>query len=163
MKTFATFFASIWLVMQSSNDCSSQTVHAIDSEPKISISLFSLLVNDYDEAVKFYTEKLGFVKKSDIKFGAAERFVTIAPAGQKEVEFVLVQPILREDKELVGKQAGTRTLIVINTDDCRKVILQYKEKGVKIIVEPSEVPWGIQAQFLDLYGNLFVMLQPKTN
>ena len=110
--------------------------------------------------MNYYTNVLGFEKKTDISFGN-ERWITIAPAGEKGVEFVLVQAKDRDDSAFVGKQAANRTFAVINTNDCQKVFTAYKEKGVKILTEPRETPWGIQAQFYDLYGNRFVLLEPK--
>lgn len=132
---------------------------AQSNNPKLQIAHVSILVNDYDEALKYYTEVLGFEKKADAKFGS-ERWVTVAPAGQKEVEFVFVK-VNEKDKDHVGKQAGSRTFIVLNTTDCKRVFEDYKARGVKVLKEPEEMPWGTQAQFYDIYGNRFALLELK--
>ncbi|HYF30996.1 MAG TPA: VOC family protein [Chitinophagaceae bacterium] len=132
---------------------------AQDEHAKLKIAHISILVNDYDEALKYYTEVLGFEKKADAKFGK-ERWVTVAPAGQKEIELVFVQAT-DKDKEQVGRQAGSRTFIVLNTNDCKNTFAMYKERGIKVLKEPTEVAWGVQAQFYDIYGNRFALLQVK--
>ena len=132
-----------------------------DSPPGFRIAHITLLIKDYDEALKFYTEILGFEKRDDIRFGGSERWVTVSPPGQNDVKFVFVQAVLKQDKDLVGKQAGSRTFAVINTSNCYEIIEHYRRSKVTITAEPAQVPWGTQAQFKDLYGNNFVVLEPK--
>ncbi|MBC7829493.1 MAG: VOC family protein [Chitinophagaceae bacterium] len=129
--------------------------------PKLKVAHISILVHDYDQGLKYYTDVLGFEKKTDIKFGN-ERWITIAAPGEKGIEFVLVRAKDKEDSAIVGNQAGARTFAVLNTNDCKKVFADYKLKGIKVLTEPRETPWGVQAQFYDLYGNRFVLLEPNS-
>ena len=120
----------------------------------------SLLVKDYDETVKFYTNSLGFVKTADLRMGD-ERWVTIAPPGQKGTELVLVKARTRQDTAAIGMQAGNRTLMVLETDRFDDVYKKYQDNKVNFIGEPATKPWGRQAELTDLYGNRLVLLELK--
>jgi catechol 2,3-dioxygenase-like lactoylglutathione lyase family enzyme len=128
--------------------------------PITKIAHVTILVKDYDEALKFYTQTLGFEKRSDVAFGT-ERWVTVSPSKENEMEFVFVQPSLQEDREMIGRQAGSRTFVVIHTSNCKQLIEHYRGLNVHITAEPVDAPWGTQAQIRDLYGNNFVLLEPR--
>jgi predicted enzyme related to lactoylglutathione lyase len=127
----------------------------------LKIAQVSLLVKDYDEALQFYTNKLNFAKTADTQFGN-QRWLTIAPPGQKEMALVLVKAVGQSDIDLVGKQAGSRTLLVLETDHFDQLYRQYQEKGVPFLSKPSFTGWGRQVQFSDLYGNHLVLLEVKS-
>ena len=121
----------------------------------------TLLVRDQDEALKFYTEKLGFIKHVDSKvwFGSI-RWVTVSLKDQPDVEisFVLADT---EDKEMaVGKQTAEHIFLTIRTDNFEQDYNELKSKGVNFITHPEEREWGIDAVFEDLYGNLIDLIQP---
>lgn len=122
----------------------------------------SLLVKDQEEALSWYTEKLGFEKRSDDPFPEGEgRWITIAPEGQ-DLEVVLEPPewgMGDPDAKLqmVGKQPGW----VIATDDCRGDYETFKSRGVKFVSPPEELPWGISAVLEDLYGTQHNLLEPR--
>ncbi len=126
----------------------------------LKIAQVSLLVKDYDEAVQFYTGKLGFSKTADNQFGK-QRWVTIAPPSQKEMSLVLVKALTPADTNLIGRQAGSRTLLVLETDHFDQLYQRYQEKGVTFMTKPSATGWGRQVQFTDLYGNHLVLLEVK--
>ena len=115
----------------------------------------SVPVGDYDEALKWYTEKLGLEVRRDNTFGEGFRFLTVGTKQQPDLEIVLVknQPGILE----VAKVSAW----VFGTDNCRREVETLKERGVEILSEPEEVPWGIQAAFTDLYGNTFVLVEEK--
>lgn len=115
----------------------------------------SIPVGDYDEALKWYTEKLGLELRKDNTFGQGYRFLTVGAREQKDLEIVLFknQPGAGE----VGKVSHW----VFETGDCRGEVNSLKDKGVQITMEPEEVPWGIQAGFADPYGNTFVLVETK--
>ena len=124
----------------------------------------TVLVRDYDEALKFYTEVLGLEKRADVAFGPGMRWLTVAPAGQKEVEIVLLQPGGMHDEattKVLLERVGQGTAWVLETEDCHQTHETLKSRGVKFISPPEDQPWGLQAIFEDLYGNQFVLLQPK--
>ncbi|MBV9389939.1 MAG: VOC family protein [Chroococcidiopsidaceae cyanobacterium CP_BM_ER_R8_30] len=119
----------------------------------------SLLVKDYDEALHWYTQKLGLELRSDSEFGSGNRWVTVGIVGQKDLEVVLYKPSSEQEENfvsLVGKQPG----FVFSTDDCRTDVERLRAAGIKIKSEPEVVPWGIQSLFEDLYGNIHVLVEP---
>jgi catechol 2,3-dioxygenase-like lactoylglutathione lyase family enzyme len=126
------------------------------------IGHITILVNDYDEAIDFYTNTLGFTLITDNSFGEGMRWVTVAPSKQNETAIVFVKADTDEKKQLVGSQAAQRVFLVIETDDFFRDYSLMKEQGVTFLGEPNEMPWGIEVVFEDLYGNRFDLLQVKS-
>lgn len=122
------------------------------------LSFVSVVVNDPDAAMDFYTNKLGFEKRGDRTFKGLPRFLTVAPKDQQEPEIVLV----KTGASNIQPPQGGHTGLVFRTDDCRRDFVTLKERGVKFISEPTEQPFGIQALFSDLDGNLFFLTEPRT-
>ena len=122
----------------------------------------TILVRDYDEALKFYTEVLGFEKRADQKFGPGDRWVTIAAPGQ-DIQIVLQKPEPsmhgEEGARKMMDRIGQNPTWVLSTEDCRKTYEQYSSRGVKFAEPPKEQPWGTQAVFKDLYGNSYALVQ----
>ena len=113
---------------------------------------FTLLVNDYDEAIEFYVSALGFELVSDQKYGENMRWVSLK-APESDIQITLGE-VSEEDKEYVGKQSGNSyPLMVLTVKDVLKTFESYSSKGVTFIDEPSQRPWGLGALFEDLYGN----------
>jgi catechol 2,3-dioxygenase-like lactoylglutathione lyase family enzyme len=125
------------------------------------IGHITLLVKDFDEALSFYVEKLGFVKSQDTKFWDDNRWVTVSPKNQTKPELTFVLADTEEKKVAVGKQAGDHVFMTVETDDCRRDYLIMKEKGVKFYGEPTDQMWGVEVVFEDLYGNLYDLVQRK--
>jgi predicted enzyme related to lactoylglutathione lyase len=127
------------------------------------LSHVTILVKDIDEALDFYTNKLGLVKVTDNSFGPGERWVTVAPKGQKDIEIVLQKPSPAMHGEKVAKQmlkqVGKAPTWVFQVDDCRKACDKLRKKGVEIVREPEALPYGVEAVFVDLYGNSFVLME----
>lgn len=129
------------------------------------ITHVSLLVRDQDEALKWYTEKLDFVVRSNDPFpgGGEFRWVTIAPRDQPDVEVVLQPPEWgpggdsASRVQMIGKAPGW----VVTTDDCRKAYETLTARGVTFLGPPEEMPWGISALFEDLYGTVHNLLEPR--
>ena len=121
-----------------------------------------LIVKDLDEAFEFYTEKLGFEKVTDVK--GPMHFLTVAPKLVKEPEILLQVP----DPEMVGEekaaelmnQIGKSPMWIFKVDDCRKTVEELREKGVKILNEPSDNPFATNAIIADLYGKAFLLQEP---
>jgi len=129
------------------------------------LSIVTILVRDQDEALKWYTEKLGFEKRDDNSATVpGYRWLTVAPKGQKELMIVLSKPRSEEAMQQVGGQPGPKgnpeATWVFETDDCRKTWEELKGKGVRVLGEPVERPYGVEAGFEDLYGNVFWMIEP---
>ena len=123
-----------------------------------------IVVSDQDEALKFYTQKLGFEKRADYQQPGKPRWLTVAPKGQ-DLEFVLVEGKSRVELGL-GPEAGTGGYhIALTTADCRKDFEALKSRGVDFNVgsytKPQKQAWGISAAFKDPDGNQFVLIQPN--
>jgi catechol 2,3-dioxygenase-like lactoylglutathione lyase family enzyme len=123
------------------------------------IGYVTILVKDYDEAIKFYTESLGFELLADDAFGNGMRFVKVAPSRGNETAIVFVEADSSEKLERLGSQVANHVFLVIHTDDCRRDYEQMKAKGVHFFGEPELVPWGVEVVFKDLYGNRFDLVQ----
>lgn len=126
------------------------------------IGHITILVSDYDEAISFYTNTLGFVLLTDNQFGEGMRWVTVAPSQESETAIVFVKADTAEKNARVGSQAAQHVFLVIETDDCIRDYHRMKEKGVTFHGEPNDMPWGIEVVFEDLYGNRFDLLQVKS-
>lgn len=121
----------------------------------------SIVVRDQDEALAFYTAKLGFEKFSDAPMGPNARWLTVKLPGDG-VELILEQydwydeneSTMRNREELIGRGS-----VVLSVDDCRTTYEVLSERGVEFTQEPTAVPWGIEAVAKDLYGNMLVMVQ----
>jgi len=127
------------------------------------LSHVTIIVRDIDEALDFYTKKLGFMKVTDHSIGDGYRWVTVSPGGQQGMEIILQHP----DPGVHGmaganqlmKEIGKGTTWVFAVDDCRMTCDQLRKKGVEILQEPEELPYGVEAVFADLYGNMFVLTE----
>ena len=128
------------------------------------ISHVTVLVEDTDEALDWYTTKFEFECRSDDEFAPGMRWVTVAPKGET-TELVLQEP--NEDFHGVERaaelrsQIGQGTTTVLAVDDCRDTIATLKERGVTVTTEPEEVPWGVHANIEDLYGNPYNLVETR--
>lgn len=123
------------------------------------IGHITLLVEDLDEALSFYIEKLGFVKRQDAKFWGNMRWVTVSAKEQPDLELTFVLADTEDKKKALGKQSGDHVFMTLETDDCNRDYQAMKAKGVKFYDEPTEQPWGIEVVFEDLYGNLYDLVE----
>jgi predicted enzyme related to lactoylglutathione lyase len=118
----------------------------------------TIIVRDQNEALAWYTDKFGFEKHTDdAKTAPGYRWLTVAPKGQIAPEIALFQA--RDEREQTW--VGQGTLWVLETDDCRTTCRTLAGKGVKILTEPQDLPWGVSAIVEDLYGNPYNLLQPR--
>jgi catechol 2,3-dioxygenase-like lactoylglutathione lyase family enzyme len=137
---------------------SSQIGYAQTEEPttRPEINVVCLLVKDYDEALAFYTEKLGFEIAMDRSFGENQRWVSIKlPDSSLELSLGLASTA--EDLEIVGRQGGQFPFFVIQTPDFENSYHQYHSKEVEFLGQPQKNPWGTTATFKDLYGNIILL------
>ena len=124
------------------------------------VKIFTVLVLDQDAAIDFYTKKLGFELLEDKAFGPG-RWVTVALPAQRDVMVALELAASKEDRELVGTQAGSHVLLAIDTEDCQADYKRMKALGVEFEGEPQSGPWGTGVTLKDLYGNnLFLSQEP---
>lgn len=125
-----------------------------------SISHITLLVHNIDDALAFYTEKLGFDVVMDHSFNGF-RWTTVCPKGNPSTQYVLFLAQSDEQKKLVGKQVGDHVFGCLGTQDCKQTYAELKAKGVQFLGEPTEQPWGTEVLLKDLYGNTFDLVQSK--
>ncbi len=120
----------------------------------------TLLVNNQDQALKFYQDTLGLELRMDVPFSPEQRWVTVAPSGAIFPEISLIQASSTAQKQAVGQQTGDTNLLVLTTESADQSHAEFKAKGVDVLTEPENVPWGRQFQLKDPYGNLINILQP---
>ncbi|WKN45574.1 VOC family protein [Tunicatimonas pelagia] len=122
----------------------------------------TLVVADYDEAITFYTEKLGFVLLEDTPLSETKRWVRVAPPGDQSFHLLLAKAANEEQKKYVGHQTGGRVFLFLHTDDFWYDYEFMKSKGVEFVRPPKEEPYGTVAVFADLYGNLWDLIEPAS-
>tara|TARA_R110000751_G_scaffold62520_7_gene129374 strand:+ start:244980 stop:245393 length:414 start_codon:yes stop_codon:yes gene_type:complete len=125
------------------------------------IAHIALVVRDYDEAIRFYTQKLDFVLLEDTKIDESKRWVVIAPTGAKECCLLLAKAADEEQLNSVGNQTGGRVGFFLFTDNFRRDYDKLTNRGVTFVRPPKKEPYGVVAVFKDLYGNLWDLLEPN--
>ena len=123
-----------------------------------SIGHIALLVRDYDEAIAFFTGALGFTLLEDTRQGDGKRWVLVAPSGG-ETALLLAKAATREQTAAVGRQAGGRVFLFLNTDDFLRDYEAMRARGVVFHETPRTEPYGTVAVFEDLYGNKWDLIQ----
>ena len=123
----------------------------------IQVKIVSLLVTDYDEAIQFYTQKLGFKVIEDAAYGD-RRWITLSLPGD-DVALALELAKNDDDLAVVGKQGGSFPLLALETADCVGEYKALKARGVTFHGEPATGPWGTGVLLEDLYGNKLFMSQ----
>jgi catechol 2,3-dioxygenase-like lactoylglutathione lyase family enzyme len=112
----------------------------------------ALVVRDYDEAIYWFTGKLGFVLAEDTDWGGGKRWVRVsAPGGGSDL--LLAKAITAEQTAQIGNTGGGRVCFFLHTDDFWRDYQAIKGKGVTFAEEPRDEPYGWVVVFLDLYGN----------
>jgi catechol 2,3-dioxygenase-like lactoylglutathione lyase family enzyme len=142
-------------------------MHAVITKEKArqimqSIGYVAVVVRDYDEAIKFYVDTLGFDLVEDTYIEAQDkRWVLVAPPGSTATKVLLARAVGLEQSSRIGNQTGGRVFLFLHTDDFWRDFTAYKSNGVVFVREPSEESYGIVAVFKDLYGNLWDLVQLK--
>ncbi|MBA2620026.1 MAG: VOC family protein [Acidobacteria bacterium] len=126
-----------------------------------SIAHIALVVDDYDEAIKFYTEKLNFTLLEDTVQSETKRWVKVAPNGAKECCLLLAKAVGNEQKSRVGNQTGGRVFLFLKTDDFWRDYKNMQTEGINFVREPKTEEYGTVAVFADLYGNLWDLVEFK--
>ena len=121
----------------------------------------SLLVDDYDKAIDFYTQKLNFKLVEDKVLSESKRWVIISPPGSEGCCLLLAKATNEEQSSRIGNQTGGRVFLFLQTDDFRRDFKNLKSKGVSIIRGPIVEDYGTVAVFADLYGNLWDLIEPN--
>jgi len=119
----------------------------------------TLLVDDYDKAIDFYTQKLNFKLVEDKVLSESKRWVIISPPGSEGCCLLLAKAANEEQSSRIGNQTGGRVFLFLQTDDFRRDFKNLQSKGVSIIRGPNIEDYGTVAVFADLYGNLWDLIE----
>jgi catechol 2,3-dioxygenase-like lactoylglutathione lyase family enzyme len=126
------------------------------------IAHIALIVRDYDEAIAWFTEKLGFTLVADeYQPEQNKRWVLVAPpgAGENAATLLLARAATPEQAAFIGNQAGGRVFLFLKTDDFDRDYEAYRARGVRFVRDPATRAYGKVAVFEDLYGNLWDLVQ----
>jgi uncharacterized glyoxalase superfamily protein PhnB len=129
--------------------------------PTLKAGILCAMVGDQDEALAWYTEKLGFEKRGDMNAGDW-RWVTVGAPGQDDFEISLIDPSVRPDidadvRSLMAR--GGLNGLIIQTDDCQAAYEEMRARGVEFLGEPEDTFYGIDCGFRDPFGNTFRLTQ----
>jgi catechol 2,3-dioxygenase-like lactoylglutathione lyase family enzyme len=121
----------------------------------------ALVVREYDEAIEFYTNVLGFELVEDTRLSESKRWVRVRPTGSTGTDLLLARAATPEQSSRIGNQTGGRVFLFLYTDDFERDYVLYRERGVRFVRPPSHEPYGSVAVFEDLYGNKWDLIQPN--
>ncbi len=131
-----------------------------DLQRSQSIAQITYLVRDYDEAIAFFTQKLGFSLVEDTDMGAGKRWVVVRPPNSAGTGLLLAQAATPEQAACVGNQAGGRVFLFLHTDNFQRDHAAITRRGVRFLESPRSELYGTVAVFEDLYGNKWDLLEP---
>ena len=121
----------------------------------------ALVVADYDEAIRFFTEKLNFKLLEDTRLSETKRWVVVAPQGQEGCRLLLAKAATVEQQSRIGNQTGGRVFLFLYTDNFWRDYETFVDRGVSFVRKPSNELYGTVAVFQDLYGNLWDLIEVK--
>lgn len=128
---------------------------------KQTLAHVAIVVADYDEAIRFYTEKLHFTLVEDTRLNETKRWVLVAPPGSTECCLLLAKAVNEEQKSRIGNQTGGRVFLFLYTDDFQRDYQNLIDQQINIVRQPVVETWGTVAVFEDLYGNLWDLIEPS--
>ncbi|GGR36112.1 VOC family protein [Streptomyces netropsis] len=124
------------------------------------LGLVTLVVRDYDEAIAFYVDAVGFELVEDTRIDDRKRWVVVRPPGARETGLLLARAVGPAQEARVGDQTGGRVGLFLNTDDFARDHARMRAAGVVFQEAPRKEPYGTVAVFRDLYGNLWDLIGP---
>jgi catechol 2,3-dioxygenase-like lactoylglutathione lyase family enzyme len=125
------------------------------------IAQIALVVNDYDEAIEFYTKKLHFTLIEDTVLSPTKRWVVVAPQNSTGCNLLLAKAATEEQKNCIGNQTGGRVFLFLHTTDFESDYQNLLDNNITIVREPAIEEYGKVAVFSDLYGNLWDLIGKK--
>jgi catechol 2,3-dioxygenase-like lactoylglutathione lyase family enzyme len=123
------------------------------------LAYIALVVDDYDIAISYYTEVLGFDLIEDSPRDASKRWVLISPKGSPETKLLLAKAATPEQQHCIGNQTGGRVFLFLHTDNFWRDYDAMKQRGVHFVEAPRQEDYGVVVVFQDLYGNRWDLLQ----
>ncbi|UQI48338.1 VOC family protein [Streptomyces sp. HU2014] len=125
------------------------------------LGLVAIVVRDYDEAIDFYVNVLGFALVEDTRIDERKRWVVVSPPGAREAGLLLARAANPAQEARIGNQTGGRVGLFLNTDDFARDHARMRAAGVVFEGEPRQEPYGTVAVFQDLYGNRWDLIEPS--
>ena len=125
------------------------------------IATIALLVADYDDAIVYYRDTLGFTLIADTPLGPGKRWVLGAPPGGTGARLLLAQADGANQRAAIGNQTGGRVMLFLETDEFAGDFARLSEKGVTFLEAPRHEAYGSVAVFVDLYGNKWDLIEPR--
>ena len=126
------------------------------------IAHITLVVDDYDKAIEFYTRKLHFDLVEDTVLDETKRWVRISPKGSSGCCLLLAKAADEEQISRIGNQTGGRVFLFLYTDDFQRDFQNLQLQGITIVRDPVTASYGTVAVFSDLYGNLWDLIEPTS-
>ena len=124
------------------------------------LALVTVVVRDYDEAIAYYTQCLGFQLIEDTPLSDGKRWVRVAPLASRGTGLLLARAATPAQAARVGDQTGGRVSLFLETDDCQRDYVQMRQRGVRFSGAPRQEAYGTVVVFEDLYGNRWDLVQP---
>lgn len=125
------------------------------------LGYITLLVDDYDKAIEFYTKKLHFILIEDTTLSETKRWVLVRPNGSCDCCLLLAKAANDQQKSMIGNQTGGRVFLFLHTDNFKRDYENLIDNGIKIVREPIKEDYGTVAVFEDIYGNLWDLIEPS--
>lgn len=150
--------------MNDFGDCASST--GFEEPPRVmfpihQLALSTLVVRDYDDAIRFFVDRLGFHLVADQPLESGKRWVVVAPDQSGIGGLLLARAVNSPQQNAVGQQTGGRVSFFLTTTDFETSYRLFRERGVQFCESPRHEPYGTVAVFLDLYGNRWDLIQPR--
>lgn len=130
-------------------------------KPLQALAGVTILVRDYEEAITYYCDTLGFALIEDTLLTADKRWVLVAPRPSSETRLLLAKAATPEQAAAVGRQAGGRLFLFLETDDFACDYAAMTARGVSFMERPRHETYGTVAVFEDLYGNRWDLIERR--
>jgi len=127
------------------------------------LGYITLLVDDYDKAIEFFTGKLHFILIEDTEISDTKRWVTIKPHGQNGSSLLLAKAANERQRRMIGDQSGGRVFLFLQTDNFKRDFQNLIDNSITIERQPMVEKYGTVAVFKDIYGNLWDLIEPSSD
>lgn len=128
---------------------------------RLELVQIALVVRDYDEAIAWFRDALGFVVIEDRAMGPEKRWVLVAPRSDSSMRLLLAKAANAEQASRIGNQTGGRVFLFMHTDDFARDHAAFSARGVRFIEAPRHEAYGVVCVFEDLYGNRWDLIEPS--
>lgn len=124
------------------------------------LELATLVVDDYDKAIAFFVDTLGFMLQADADLGEGKRWVVVRP-GENGAGLLLAKAVDPDQEASIGFQTGGRVSFFLHTDDLDRQVDEWRSRGVRFAEQPRTETYGKVVVFLDVFGNRWDLIEPS--